>query len=109
MKYKEAAKIFDKINICNKNTNTKKKVVFVGDGAVGKTRLFRSLFGLWEERYVPTIFEEIETLFSYSTALNQFQSSLILYDTAGQEDFDRMRPLAYPNTDFFMLIFFPFF
>jgi small GTP-binding protein len=31
--------------------------------------------------------------------------SLGLWDTAGQEDYDRLRPLCYPQTDVFLVAF----
>ena len=31
--------------------------------------------------------------------------SLVLFDTAGQEDYDRLRPLSYPMTDVFIICY----
>ena len=34
-----------------------------------------------------------------------FKMELIVWDTAGQEEFDRLRPLSYPNTDVILICF----
>lgn len=51
--------------------------------------------------YVPTIFDNF-------TAQIQVDGSLVnlsLWDTAGQEDYDRLRPLSYPMTNVFLVCF----
>ena len=37
--------------------------------------------------------------------MDNVKISLGLWDTAGQEDYDRLRPLSYPQTDVFVLCF----
>ena len=80
----------------------KKKLVIVGDGACGKSCLL-IVFSKDEfpQDYVPTVFDthvaDIE--------VDGKHVELVLWDTAGQEDYDRLRPLSYPDTDVVLLVF----
>ncbi|KAI0231938.1 Rho-related GTP-binding protein RhoC [Lamellibrachia satsuma] len=80
----------------------RKKLVVVGDGECGKTCLLlvycRDEF---PEHYVPTIFEN----YIAELELDGHFVELALWDTAGQEDYDRLRPLSYPDTDVLLLCF----
>lgn len=110
----------------------RKKLVIVGDGACGKTCLL-IVFSKdqFPEVYVPTVFEnyvaDIEVdgkqvhvffkFFLFFLLRNFFlhfnkrrylfceQVELALWDTAGQEDYDRLRPLSYPDTDVILMCF----
>jgi len=82
---------------------TRIKLVVVGDGAVGKTSLLISYAtGDFPTEYVPTVFE------NYTAQLDFEEKGTILmhlWDTAGQEDYDRLRPLSYPGSDIVFLCF----
>lgn len=52
--------------------------------------------------HVPTIFDSFAR--EVKTASGA-QVNLLLWDTAGQEDYDRLRPLCYPETNIFLICF----
>jgi Ras-related C3 botulinum toxin substrate 1 len=73
-----------------------------GDGAVGKTALLVTFStDTYPEDYVPTVFDNYQANF----IIDDHPVSMGLWDTAGQEDYTRLRPLAYPNTEVFIVCF----
>uniref|UniRef100_A0A8C5XMY5 Rho-related GTP-binding protein RhoC n=1 Tax=Microcebus murinus TaxID=30608 RepID=A0A8C5XMY5_MICMU len=80
----------------------RKKLVIVGDGACGKT----CLLIVFSKDQFPAVY--MLTMFENYVADIQVdgkQVELVLWDTAGQEDYDRLRPLSYPDTDVILMCF----
>jgi small GTP-binding protein len=79
-----------------------RKIVVVGDGACGKTCLLTVYVnGQFPEDYVPTVFENHVSEMMIDGKLYE----LALWDTAGQEEYDRLRPLSYCETDVVIICF----
>nr|XP_012423775.1 PREDICTED: rho-related GTP-binding protein RhoD isoform X1 [Odobenus rosmarus divergens] len=78
------------------------KVVLVGDGGCGKTSLLMVFAeGSFPESYTPTVFERL----TVNLQMKGKPLNLQIWDTAGQVDYDRLRPLFYPDASVLLLCF----
>ncbi|XP_071949179.1 ras-related protein ced-10-like [Antedon mediterranea] len=81
----------------------KLKCVSVGDNGVGKTCLFiRECKGTFPESYAPPPFK------NYLHDMNvegKYVEMDAVDPTGTRGDYDRLRPLSYPNTDVFLICF----
>ncbi|PKK61120.1 Cell division control protein 42 [Rhizophagus irregularis] len=78
------------------------KCVLVGDGNAEKTKLLISYTtNKFPSEYVPTVFDN----YAVTIMIGDEPYTLGLFDMAGQEDYDRLRPLSYAQTDVFLVCF----
>ncbi|KLO16561.1 ras-domain-containing protein [Schizopora paradoxa] len=80
----------------------RRKLVIVGDGACGKTSLLSTFaMGEFPKEYEPTIFEN----YVAEIQLDGKHVQLALWDTAGQEEYERLRPLSYSRAHVILIAF----
>eukprot|EP00475_Leptophrys_vorax_P017045 TRINITY_DN2355_c0_g1_i2.p1 TRINITY_DN2355_c0_g1~~TRINITY_DN2355_c0_g1_i2.p1 ORF type:complete len:186 (+),score=23.87 TRINITY_DN2355_c0_g1_i2:48-605(+) len=78
------------------------KLLFLGSGRIGKTCLLIShTTNAFPHEYVPTVFDN----YGYNIDVDGENVFVGLWDTAGGEDYARVRPLSYPQTSCFVLGF----
>lgn len=79
-----------------------RKIVILGDGACGKT----SLLNVFTKGYFPQVYEPtIWNRYDHDIFVDGKPMQLQLWDTAGQEEFDRLRSFSYSDTHCIMLCF----
>lgn len=79
------------------------KVLLLGDGAVGKTTLLITFLkpNSYPHHYLPTVFENS----SKSVEFYDETVEVSLWDTAGGEEYDKLRALSYSNTNVFLICY----
>uniref|UniRef100_A0A8C8Z9P5 Uncharacterized protein n=1 Tax=Prolemur simus TaxID=1328070 RepID=A0A8C8Z9P5_PROSS len=80
----------------------RKKLVIVGDGACGKTCL---LIAFSKDQFPAVYMLTMLENYVADIEVDGKQVELVLWDTAGQEDYDRLRLLSYPDTDVILMCF----
>ena len=81
---------------------TRMRIVLVGDVGVGKTCLLAFyLTNSFPSDYVPSVYDAV----TWNVMVDGKNNYCYLLDTAGQEDYNRLRPLGYLETDVFMVCF----
>ncbi|XP_022202840.1 ras-like GTP-binding protein RhoL [Nilaparvata lugens] len=78
------------------------KLTVIGDGTVGKTCLLITYTRrAFPTEYVPTVFETLPLTISVDGESYEVN----LWDTAGQEEYEKLRLLCYPHTNCFIMCY----
>jgi cell division control protein 42 len=78
------------------------KCVIVGDGDASKNHMLISYTThKFPSEYEPSVFDN----YAVTVMIGGEPYTLGLFDTTGREDYDRLRPLDYPQTDVFLVCF----
>ncbi|XP_076075856.1 ras-related protein Rac2-like isoform X1 [Mytilus galloprovincialis] len=77
------------------------KCVVMGDIKVGKTSLIMSYaYNMFQEEDIPLVFD-----FKTTVTENDKPVDLVLWDTCGNANYNKLRPVSLPDTDVFLLCF----
>ncbi|XP_075264089.1 rho-related protein rac1C-like, partial [Convolutriloba macropyga] len=77
-------------------------IVVVGDGVVGKSCLCSMFSGnSFPDAYIPTVMDVSHG----SVMIDGHKLRVEVQDTAGSDDFDRIRQLQYPKAHAFVIVF----
>ncbi|KAJ7631309.1 cell division control protein 42 [Mycena polygramma] len=78
------------------------KLVVVGDDGVGKTcMLISHTKNIFPSEYIPTVFES----WAVTVMIGEKAYQLGFWDTCDKDEYERLRPLSYPQTDVFLVCF----
>ena len=78
------------------------KMVVIGDGGVGNTSLIKCYINdQFPEEHVPTVLDCYRT----EVQIDNKALTLQIWDSAGQDDYSRLRPLGYADADVFLLCY----
>lgn len=78
------------------------KLISIGENAVGKTSmLIAYTSNTFPNEYIPTVFDEYSAVANFGGVPISFG----LWDSAASREYDALRPLSYPQTDAFILIY----
>ena len=78
------------------------KIVLVGDTGVGKTTF---IFANGHNKFVSEVYPGTSNPSIYARRPDEKLYFYALWDTVSQEEFDRLRPLQYPNAYVFLVCF----